>query len=163
MAKLQRLHQTMKTLVPLRGGFLPATLARARRELVDAKFVVKSVEHHLRLFGKAPRAYAYDRPGHSQSNVATLTNLGVKAVGLALRGRTHLAVSSERIRKELVRERAMVESGIGAVKSRRYNFYRPRARSVRVMGASGQLAVLGFNLNKLVRGVAARRNVAVVG
>lgn len=209
MAKLQRLHETMRMLVPqirywlrtgwvakdkvislhipelysvvrgkvgkpvefgltwgitrLRGGFLLATLARDRRELVDAKFAVKSVEDHIGLFGKAPRAYAYDRAGHSQRNVATLTKLGVKEVGLAPRGRTHWAVSSERIRKELVRERAMVEGGIGAVKSTRYNFHRPRARSVRMMGASGQLAVLGFNLNKLVRGVAARRDVAVVG
>jgi len=32
-----------------------------------------------------------------------------------------------------------------------------------MMGACGQLAVLGFNLNKLVRGLAARREVEVVG
>ena len=37
----------------------------------------------------------------------------------------------------------MIEGGIGAVKSNRYNFHRPRARSVRMMGTSGQLAVLG--------------------
>ena len=60
-------------------------------------------------------------------------------------------------------ERALVEAGIGAVKSSRYNFHLPRARSVRMMGACGQLGVLGFNLNKLVRGFAARAQMAVVG
>ena len=49
------------------------------------------------------------------------------------------------------------------MKSSRYNFHRPRARSVRMMGAYGQLAILGFNLNKLVRGLAMRRNMEVVG
>jgi hypothetical protein len=45
----------------LRGGFLLATLAQDRRELVDAKFAVRAVDHCVGLFGKAPRAYAYDR------------------------------------------------------------------------------------------------------
>src|SRR6266852_1326655 len=47
----------------LRGGFLLARLAMNRRELVDAKFAVKAVEDHIALFGKPPRAYAYDRAG----------------------------------------------------------------------------------------------------
>jgi hypothetical protein len=56
------------------------------------------------------------------------------------------------MREKLVKERALVEAGIGAVKSSRYNFHRPRARSMRMMGVCGQLALLGFNLNKLARG-----------
>ena len=32
-----------------------------------------------------------------------------------------------------------------------------------MMGAYGQLAVLGFNLNKLIRGLAGRDKVEVVG
>jgi len=146
----------------LRGGFLLARLALDRRELQDTKFVAKSVEDHIALFGKAPRAYAYDRGGYSAKNVTTLKKLGVKEVGLAPRGRAGWAVS-ESTKEKLVSERAQVEGGIGAVKSSRYNFHRPRARSVRMMGACGQLAVLGFNLNKLVRGLAARKEVEVVG
>ena len=118
----------------LRGGFLLARLALDRRELQDTNFVVKSVEDHIALFGKAPRAYAYDRGGYGAKKITTLKKRG-----------------------------AQVEGGIGAVKSSRYNFHRPRARSVRMMGACGQLAVLAFNLNKLVRGLAARKEVEVVG
>ena len=146
----------------LRGGFLLARMAASRSELWDAKFAVLAVEEHISLFGKAPHAYAYDRAGHSTENVARLKSLGVREVGLVPRGRCAWAVS-ERTKQKLVRERALVEAGIGAVKSSRYNFHRPRAKSMRMMGAYGQMGVLGFNLNKLVRGLAARDEVAVVG
>src|SRR5712692_599871 len=146
----------------LRGGFLLARLAMHRRELVDAKFAVKAVEDHIALFGKPPRAYAYDRAGHSVKNVKRVKELGVRDAALAPRGKTGWAVS-ESMREKLVKERALVEAGIGAMKSSRYNFHRPRARSMRMMGACGQLALLGFNLNKLARAFAARRKMAVAG
>lgn len=146
----------------LRGGFLLATLAVDRAELVDARFVVRSVDDCIGLFGKAPRAYAYDRAGHSAKNVAVLRARGVKEVGLAPRGSTAWSVSGK-VREKLVRERALVEAGIGTVKSRRYGFNRPRARSARMLGYHGQRAVLGFNMNKLVRELAKRDEVAVAG
>jgi hypothetical protein len=146
----------------LRGGFLLARLASSRTELWDSKFAVTAVEDHISLFGKSPRAYAYDRAGHSAKNVTKLKKLGVAEVGLAPRGRCEWAVNAK-VKEELVNERTLIEAGIGAVKSSRYNFHRPRARSAGMMGASGQLGVLGFNLNKLVRGLAARRGVAVAG
>lgn len=71
-------------------------------------------------------------------------------MGLAPRGRAEWPVKGK-ARKRLIRERAMVEGGIGAVKSLRYGFHRPGARSVEMMGACGQRGLLGFNLNKLVR------------
>ena len=123
---------------------------------------MKAVEDHIAVFGMAPRAYAYDRGGYSAKNVETLRKLGVRDVGLAPLGRAGWAVSGS-TKEELVRERALVEGGIGAVKSSRYCFHRSRARSMPMMGAYGQLAVLGFNLNKLVRGLAMRRKVEVVG
>src|SRR5258708_375741 len=47
----------------LRGGFLLATLAKNKADLHDSKFAVRAVEDHIARFGKAPRAYAYDRGG----------------------------------------------------------------------------------------------------
>ena len=146
----------------LRGGYLLATMAQQRSELVDARFAVRAVRDHIELFGEAPRAYAYDRAGHSRQNVAELKALGVRQVALAPRGRTQWAVSG-RVRERLVKERAEIEAGIGAVKSGRYGFHRPAARSVAMMGACGQRAVLGFNLNKLVRQIAGRDELALVG
>jgi hypothetical protein len=67
----------------LRGGFLLATLAKDKLELMDSRFAVRAAKDHQALFGKAPRAYAYDRAGASEKNVEVLKELGVHHVGLA--------------------------------------------------------------------------------
>jgi len=147
----------------LRGGFLLATLAQHRRDLLDSRFVVRAVDHCIGIFGRPPRAFAYDRGGYSLENVTALKTKGVVEVGLAPRGQAGWAVEAA-VKKKLIRERALVEGSIGTLKSRRYGFNRPRARSAKMMGAYGQLAVLGFNLNKLTRGLAKRNDrVAVAG
>jgi len=146
----------------LAGGYLLATLAKDRRELQDTKFAVRAVKDHIALFGKAPLAYAYDRGGYSVQNVSALKKLGVKEVGLAPRGRTQWSVSGA-VRDRLVKERALVEAGIGTIKGSRYGFNRPAARSEDMMGACGQRAVLGFNTNKLVRELAGRKGMTLSG
>ena len=123
-------------LTRLRGGFLIATVAKNKLDLADTKFAVTAVKDHIALFGAAPHAYAYDRGGYSEKNVAALQEMGVKEVGLAPRGRAAWAVSAS-TKGKLVKERALVEAGIGTVKSRRYGFNRPRARSARMMGRAG--------------------------
>jgi hypothetical protein len=145
-------------LTRLRGGFVLATMARERGELHDVGFAVRAAEDLAALFGKAPRAYAYDRAGHSAENVARLSQLGVRDVGLAPRGRTAWAVKG-RVKEELIRERTLVEGSIGTIKGQKYGFNHPAARSAEMMGVCGQRAALGFNLTKLVRGIAERRRV----
>jgi hypothetical protein len=146
----------------LRGGFLLATLGADKRELHDSKFAVRAVKDHIARYGKAPRDYAYDRGGWSQENVAELKKLGVTNVGLAPRGRAKSAVCGQ-ARTRLAKERSLVEAGIGSIKHRKYGFNRPEVRSMGAMAACGQRAVLGFNLNKLVRGLANRDNIVLVG
>jgi len=146
----------------LRGGFLLATLAKDKRELYDSTFAVRAVKDHIAQFGTAPRAYAYDRGGWSASNVMELRRLGVKDIGLAPRGRADWLVT-EKVKEKLVSERAQVEGGIGTIKSGRYGFNKPAARSTATMGGCGQRAVLGHNLNKLLRGLAARRGIVLIG
>ena len=146
----------------LSGGFLLATMAAHRRELVDARFAVRAVDDHIALLGRPPDAYAYDRAGHSEQNVAALKQKGVKHVGLAPRGRAQWAVDGA-MREKLINERAQVEGGIGTIKCGKYGFNRPAARSTAMMGVCGQRAVLGFNLNKLVRGLANREGTVLVG
>jgi hypothetical protein len=146
----------------LKGGFLLARRALDRKELVDAKFAVQAVKDHVTRFGRAPRAFAYDRGGYSARNVRALKKAGVKQVGLPPRGRAPSALD-EKTARRLAKERALIEGSIGALKSSCYNFNRPRAKSVAMMGTCGQLAVLGFNLNKLLRGIAEKRQLAVAG
>ncbi len=146
----------------LRGGFLLATLATSRGELQDSKFALRAVKDHVALFGKPPCAYAYDRAGHSAQNISELKKLGVQQVGLAPRGRTQWSVQG-RVKEDLIRERALVEAGIGTIKCSRYGFNRPAARSAPMMGACGQRAVFGFNLNKLARELAGQKEIALIG
>jgi hypothetical protein len=144
----------------LRGGFLLATRGRHRADLHDSSFAVRAVEELAALFGKAPRAYAYDRAGHSAENIARLQKLGVRDVGIAPRGRTAWAVEG-RVKKELVRERTLVEGSIGTIKSQKYGFNRPAARSATMMGVCGQRAALGLNLTNFARRVAAKQGLAL--
>ena len=83
-------------------------------------------------------------------------------MGLAPRGKAEWEVSAS-MKKKLVSERAQVEGGIGTLKCGRYGFNRPAARSARMMGACGQLAALGFNLNKVVRELAKKDLQTLVG
>jgi hypothetical protein len=136
----------------LRGGFLLATLAKDKRDLVDARFVVRAVENHKAMFGVPPRDYAYDRAGWSEASVAKLRAEGVKNIGVAPRGRAPWLVSETK-RRRLVAERAQVEAGIGSIKCSKYGFSKPAARSAAAMGTAGQRAVLGFNLTKLTKGL----------
>jgi Transposase domain (DUF772) len=144
----------------LRGGFLLAHLG-AKTELHDSRYVGRSVEECRRLFGKAPTAYAYDRAGHNEKNVALLKRLGVKHIGLAPKGRAKWEVD-DKMKQRLVSERVRVEGSIGTIKCARYGFNRPRARSEAMMGESGQRAVLGLNLNKLINGLAKRRGLVLM-
>jgi len=146
----------------LRGGYVLATLARGKADMTDSHFALAAVEQHIALFGKPPKSYAYDRGGYSQDNLKKLKAKGVKEVGLAPRGKAKWAVG-EKVKEKLVNERAQVEGSIGTVKSSRYGFNKPVARSVEMMGVSGQRSVLGLNLNKLIRDLASRREVVVVG
>lgn len=140
----------------LGGGFLLGTMGRTRKEVDDSRYAVQAVRDHSALFGSVPRSYAYDRGGYSKENVRTLEKEGVKNVGLAPRGRAEWPVKG-RAKEQLIRERTLVEGGIGAVKSARYGFHRPAARSIEMMGACGQRGLLGFNLNKLARELPRRR------
>jgi len=56
-----------------------------------------------------------------------------------------------------------VEAGIATIKSPKYGFNRPAARTVPMMGACGQRAVLGFNSTKLVRELAGRKAMTLSG
>ena len=145
----------------LQGGFILATLGTQRSDVHDTKFAVRAVEDLAVLFGKAPKSYAYDRGGHSPENIKRLRQLGVRNVGLAPRGRAPWQVEGN-IRDKLIRERAQVEGSIGTIKGQKYGFNHPAARSAAMMGTCGQRAVLGANLTKLARELAAGSRKAAV-
>lgn len=144
------------------GGFIEATVDPARGNFNDKKHVLEAVDNCIRLFGRPPEAFAYDRGGHSEKNVQELSQRGVKHVGIAPAGQAPWPVDGK-VRKKIKRERVKVEGSLGAVKSGRYTFNRPNVRSTHMLMTCGQRSVFGYNLNRLVNLVAIRDEFQLVG
>src|SRR5690606_32398947 len=132
------------------------------RRVNDKKHTVEAVEECVRLFGHAPKAYAYDRGGYSERNIKAVAALGVKQVGIAPCGQAPWAVHGA-VRKKIKRNRVTVEGSIGALKSSRYCFSRPNVRSTEMMMTCGHRSILGYNLNRLLSHVATSEGIAMVG
>lgn len=142
-------------------GFLQGFLLAGGRHASDQKFCLESIKHHQRTFGEAPKTFGFDRGGYSAANVKKAKKLGVKNMGIAPTGKAGWAVS-ENMRKKIVRERAQVEGCIGTIKSSRYGFNKPNAKSTLAMVQCAQRAILGFNMRKLTREWAASQQAAAM-
>ncbi len=140
----------------LRGGYLLARRSAHKKELLDTRWAIRAVDDHIGLFGKAPREFAYDRAADAKEVFATLKERGVKRLGIARKGKAPWLVAGT-VRKRLISERAQVEAGIGTIKSHRYGFNKPQARTLKMMGVRGQAAVLGLNLHLLMRDLNRKR------
>jgi hypothetical protein len=134
----------------LGGGFLQGFLLAGGQHAADQKFCLEALKQHQKIFGKAPTTFGFDRGGYSAANIKKAKQLGVKNVGIAPTGKTSWVVS-ETLRKSIVRERAQVEGGIGTIKSSRYGFNKPNAKSTAAMARCGLRAIFGFNMRKLTR------------
>jgi hypothetical protein len=131
-------------------GFVSGFLINNGVHASDQKFCLKAIKEHIELFGRAPRTYGFDRGGHSKSNVKKAGKLGVKNVGIAPTGKAKWSVS-ERMEEMIRRERAQVEGLIGNLKSKKFGFNKPNARSTRAMEVFAHRSFLGFNLTKALR------------
>lgn len=134
------------------GGFVQGFLVNGGEHRSDKKFCLAGVDQHIGVFGAAPVVYGFDRGGYSKANIKKLKKRGVKHVGVAPKGGDEWAVSKAMVEK-IKRERAQVEGSIGTVKSNRYGFNKPNARSIEAMARCGHRAIIGFNLMKLAREV----------
>jgi hypothetical protein len=131
------------------GGFLSAFLMNGGDHRSDTAFCLQSIKEHIAVFDRPPRVFGFDRGGDSAHNVKRAQKLGVKHVGIAPKGKKPWSVS-ERMASQIRRERAQVEGSIGTIKSPRYGFNRPNARSKAAMMGCGHCAVFGFNVRKLI-------------
>lgn len=131
-------------------GFVSGFLIDKGVHASDQKFCIESIKEHILIFGKAPEKFGFDRGGHSNINIKRAINLGVKHVGIAPTGKTSWSVS-EKMAESIRCERAQVEGCIGNLKSKKYGFNKPNAKSVVAMQTYGHRSCLGFNLMKAVR------------
>jgi hypothetical protein len=134
----------------IKGGYASGFLVDNGKHVSDKKFCIEAIKEHKRDFEEAPKIFGFDRGGYSEANIKKARKLEVKHVGIAPKGKKQWAVA-EYMRKFVIGERAQVEGTIGTVKSRRYGFNKPDARSISTMIIRGHRAFLGANLTKLVR------------
>ena len=113
---------------------------------------MEGVDQHIGVFGEAPEVYGYDRGGYSRANIKRLKKKGIKQVGVAPKGKDDWSVGKT-LKEKIKRERAQVEGSIGSIKSKRYGFNKPNAKSTEAMHRCGHRSILGFNLMKLTREV----------
>jgi len=132
----------------LLGGYILGTPC-AIGAGTDTAIVPEVIAHFSKTVGTLPKMFVYDRGADSKFNHATLKQLGVKKNGIFRKGRLSLKNLSQRSMAIARRERALSEATIATIKSSRYGFNRPRARSMDGCILKGQLAILGANLNHL--------------
>ena len=136
------------------GGFVQGFLMEDVAHASDKKFCLEAVRKHIETFGHAPSTFGFDRGGYSKANIKKLKKLKVKHVGVAPTGTAAWDVSETK-EKHIRRERAQVEGCIGTIKRDKYGFNKPDAKSTEAMVSYGHSAILGFNMNKLVKMVGA--------
>jgi len=132
------------------NGFAEGFLIDGGKHVSDKRFCLEALSVHQETFGEVPTIYGFDRGGYSKANIKKIAKKGVKYVGVAPTGQAEWAVSKSK-QEFIKRERAQVEGVIGTLKSSRYGFNKPNARSISAMESCGHRAILGFNLKKLLR------------
>lgn len=136
--------------VNLVDGFAQGFVIDGGNNASDQKFCIQSIEEHAAVFGEAPKVLGYDRGGYSKANIGKAKKLGVEQVGIAPKGKAKWAVSKDQA-EQIRRERAQVEGLIGNLKSKKYGFNKPNAKSVKAMQTYGHRSILGFNMLKMIR------------
>ena len=129
-----------------RGGYISLFLMNGT--VGEAGYAVEGVKRHIKLFGKAPVEYGYDRGGWSEKHIEKIEKLGVKRIGIAPKGKAKWKVSKQ-CQNRITKERAQVEGKIGTIKN--YGFNKPNAKTISGMERSAHRSGIRFNITKLVK------------
>ena len=137
----------------LLGGYVIGTPCVKLGSDSDANIAEEVMINFLNVFGELPESFVYDRGGDGPKNHELLSNLGVANNCIFRRGDAKMEVDDSVF--EMARsERALNEASIATLKSNKYNFTKPRARSTDSCILKGHAAMLGFNINNLFKDIA---------
>ena len=103
------------------------------------------------MLGGLPEMVVYDRGGDGMKNHATLKSKEIAKNCIFRKGKESLPGVGRNTRLAARRERALSEATIATIKSQRYGFNKPRARSGASCILKGHAAILGANLSHLAR------------
>ena len=134
----------------IRGGYV-SVFMHAQMMCHDANYAVLGVEEHIRIFGKAPRDFGFDRAGWSTEHKEKIKKLGVKNIAIAPKGQADWEVGP-RVKDRMVRERAQIEGKIGTMKRRGLN--KSEAKTNLGVQRSALRAGLSLNLRRFAKDMA---------
>lgn len=134
----------------LSGGYVTGAPCQKIGADADTQIADEVIMNFMDTFGELPESFIYDRGADSKKNASFLDDVGVENNCIFPKGRRKMNVTAE-ILAMAKRERSLNESSIANLKSKKYGFTKPRARSTESCDHKGFSAMLGFNLNLLLR------------
>ncbi len=137
-------------LTRLMGGYVTGTHCQKIGADADTQIADEVIINFMNIFGQVPENFIFDRGADSKKNIKFLEEIGVENICIFPKGRRKMEVSPE-VLAMARSERSLNEASIAILKSKKYNFTKPRARSSETCVHKGFLAMLGFNLNNLLR------------
>lgn len=134
----------------LMGGYVTGAPCQKIGADADTQIADEVVMNFMDTFGEVPENFIYDRGADSKKNFTFLEELGVKNICIFPKSPRRMNVTPD-VLGMARRERSLNESSIANLKTQKYNFTKPRARSSQTCDHKGFSAMLGFNLNTLLR------------
>jgi hypothetical protein len=134
----------------IQGGYVFGEVVP--RALSESRMPLRSLKKYREIFGQAatPEMVVYDRGGSDGETEKKLAQAGVKKIGIQPKGKKEWLVAEED-QKAVLSHRGKTEGVIGSLKAKRYDFNKGRQRSNESLMAAGHRAILGLNLNNLIR------------
>ncbi len=136
----------------LMGGYVTGTHCQKLGADADTQIADEVIMNFMNTFGEVPENFIYDRGAESKKNINFLNEIGVENNCIFPKGPRQMEVSQE-VLEMARRERSLNEASIANLKSKKYNFTKPRARSSEACVLKGYSAMLGFNLNNLFKDI----------
>lgn len=134
----------------LQSGYIIGTVCRKLGSDADIKIAPEVLEHFERVMGEKPELFVFDRGGDGRKNHKTLKENKITN-GIFRKGKESLVELGRNTVLKVRRERALSEAAIATIKSSRYGFNKPRAKTSAGCVLKGQAAILGANLTRLTR------------
>ena len=134
----------------LDGGYIIGRACKKLGSDTDGRITAEVLPQFEEVMGEMPTMFVYDRGGDEAPNHEALRKAKVKRNCIFRKGKNKMDVGP-RILTSAKRERALSEASIAVIKGKKYNFNKPRSRSMVSCVTKGQMAILGANLTKLVK------------
>jgi hypothetical protein len=146
----------------LSRGYVIAKISSKLGGGIDSSVVEENLDHFLRVTGKVPQRYVYDRGADSEFNHEKLKEKKIKEDCIYLKGKKRIySRVFQRQSHGIAKARSLTEASISVIKGRRYGFTKPRAKTVQSCETKGHFAVLGSNLSRFMNDIMSPRGMEV--